>query len=115
MLKLKNIANKYNKKIDFFLADARYFDKSNLKFISENLDAKYIVDINPRRSKNLSKIKKYLNNCKKLISIIYSRKSIKSSDKRKAEITLDSKITEWESFLKRIKDKGNELEQLIAK
>ncbi|MHA1232939.1 MAG: transposase, partial [Candidatus Helarchaeota archaeon] len=90
MLKLKKIANKYNKKIDFFLADAGYFDKSNLKFISESLGAKYIIDINPRRSKNLSKIKKYLNNCKKLISIIYSRKSIKSSDRRKAEITLDS-------------------------
>ena len=115
ILKLKKIADKYNKKIEYFLADAGYFDLENLKFIKEKLGAKFIVDINPRRSTNLKKIKKQLNECKKLISLIYKKKGVKPSDKSRAEITLRKKISTLESFLKRVKDKGTGIEQLIAK
>ncbi|MHA1789911.1 MAG: transposase, partial [Candidatus Helarchaeota archaeon] len=60
ILRLKEIAGKYGKKIEYFLADAGYFDMNNLKFIKEKLGAKFIIDISPRRSSDLSKIKKLL-------------------------------------------------------
>jgi len=115
ILKLKEIADKHGKKIEYFLADAGYFDMNNLKFIKEKLGAKFIIDINPRRSTDLSKIKKQLNECKKLISVIYSRNSGKASDRTRAEITLKQKISRLELFLRQVESKGSSIEKLIAR
>ncbi|MHA1309957.1 MAG: transposase, partial [Candidatus Helarchaeota archaeon] len=106
ILRLKEITDKHGKKIEYFLADAGYFDMNNLKFIKEKLGAKFIIDISPRRSSDLSKIKKLLNECKKLISIIYSRNSGKASDRTRAEITLKQKISRLELFLRQVESKG---------
>ncbi|MHA2011789.1 MAG: transposase, partial [Candidatus Helarchaeota archaeon] len=115
ILRLKEIAGKYGKKIEYFLADAGYFDMNNLKFIKEKLGAKFIIDISPRRSSDLSKIKKLLNECKKLISVIYNRNSGKASDRTRAEITLKQKISRLELFLRQVESKRSSIEKLIAR
>ncbi|MHA1756330.1 MAG: hypothetical protein ACTSVV_06140 [Promethearchaeota archaeon] len=42
---MKKIADKYGIKIEYFLADAGYFDMNNLIFIEEKLGAKFIRNI----------------------------------------------------------------------
>jgi len=65
LLHIKKIAAQHQRKIEFVIYDAGYFNLENLKLVQEVLGAKPIFNINPRRDKHLKALKGLLEKYRK--------------------------------------------------
>ncbi|MBD3227708.1 MAG: transposase [Candidatus Lokiarchaeota archaeon] len=113
LIYIKNEAEKNGTKIEYVIADAGYFGKKTIDFISDKLGAKSILDINPRKSKNFKEIKKMIESYK-LLAAKY-RKKKKSRGKRCGmRYKLFREIQKIEHKLKVCKTSGTEIEKYVA-
>ncbi|MHA1266101.1 MAG: transposase [Candidatus Helarchaeota archaeon] len=115
LLELKNMTEKYGRKIEFIILDAGYFSEDAIDFIVEALECTPIIDINSFNSEKLKQIKEGIEEIKQ-----YYRDRNKLDPKNKREIqqleqAIQDAYKNINALLMNVQRDGTDFEQKIAR
>jgi len=115
LLQIHEMIEKRGLRVDFFLGDAAYFGQEIIDFIQRQLKADFVLDINPRNSSRLIRLKELFEEYRNLSAKLGQKAKLSEAERQDMIHALYQVVKRLKEALKDCEHQGTDFEFRVAR